>query len=229
MIPRQACRLCVITDPELGRGLSHVGIARQALEGGASMIQLRDKSAGLRELLPQGQEIASLCRERGAHFIVNDRLDLALAVNADGVHLGQDDLPPMAARAALGPGKILGVSTHSLEQAIRAAEEGADYLGIGPIFATSTKAIGYEPVGCAMIRQLRARLELPLIAIGGITLDTISSVIRAGAAGVAVISAIAGAEDVTLASRGFLAAILEAERAPRSDKKVVDGSFPLSL
>jgi thiamine-phosphate pyrophosphorylase len=193
------------------------------------MIQLRDKSAGLRWLLPQAQEIASLCRERGAHFIVNDRLDLALAVNADGVHLGQDDLPPTAARAALGQGKILGVSTHSLEQAIRAAEEGADYLGIGPIFATSTKAIGYEPVGCAMIRQLRARLELPLIAIGGITLDTISSVIRAGAAGVAVISAIGGAEDVTLASRGFLAAILEAERGPRSDKKVVDGSFPPSL
>jgi thiamine-phosphate pyrophosphorylase len=193
------------------------------------MIQLRDKSAGLRQLLPQAQKIASLCRERGAHFIVNDRLDLALAVNADGVHLGQDDLPPTAARAALGQGKILGVSTHSLEQAIRAAEEGADYLGIGPIFATSTKAIGYEPVGCAMIRQLRARLELPLIAIGGITLDTISSVIRAGAAGVAVISAIGGAEDVTLASRGFLAAILEAERGPRSDKKVVDGSFPPSL
>jgi thiamine-phosphate pyrophosphorylase len=229
MIPRQACRLCVITDPELGRGLSHIGIARQALEGGASMIQIRDKSAGLRELLPQAQEIANLCRERGAHFIVNDRLDLALAVNADGVHLGQDDLPPTAARAALGPGKILGVSTHSLEQAIRAAEEGADYLGIGPIFATSTKAIGYEPVGCAMIRQLRARLELPLIAIGAITVHNVGEVIRAGAAGVAVISAIAGAEDVTLASRGFLAAILEAERGPRSGKTVIDGSFPLPL
>jgi thiamine-phosphate pyrophosphorylase len=193
------------------------------------MIQLRDKSAGLRQLLPQAQEIASLCRVRGAHFIVNDRLDLALALNADGVHLGQDDLPPTAARAALGPGKILGVSTHSLEQAIRAAREGADYLGIGPIFPTSTKGTGYEPVGCAMIRQLRARLELPLIAIGGITLDTISSVIRAGAAGVAVISAIAGAEDVTLATRGFLAAILEAEEGSRSDEKLVDGSFPLPL
>ena len=229
MIPRQACRLCVITDPELGRGLSHVDIVRQALEGGAPMIQLRDKSAGLRQLLPQAQEIASLCRERGAHFIVNDRLDLALALNADGVHLGQDDLPPTAARAALGSGKILGVSTHSLEQAIRAAREGADYLGIGPIFPTSTKGTGYEPVGCAMIRQLRARLELPLIAIGGITLDTIGPVIRAGAAGVAVISAIAGAEDVTLATRGFLAAILEAEEGSRSDEKLVDGSFPLSL
>lgn len=229
MIPRQACRLCVITDPELGRGLSHVDIARQALEGGAPMIQLRDKSAGLRQLLPQAQEIASLCRERGAYFIVNDRLDLALAVNADGVHLGQDDLPPTAARAALGQGKILGVSTHSLEQATRAAREGADYLGIGPIFPTSTKGTGYEPVGCETIKQLHARIDLPLIAIGGITLDTIGPVIRAGAAGVAVISAIAGAEDVTLATRGFLAAILEAEEGSQSDEKLVDGSFPLSL
>ncbi|MBM2836829.1 MAG: thiE, partial [candidate division NC10 bacterium] len=94
----------------------------------------------------------------------------ALAVNADGVHLGQDDLPPTAARAALGPGKILGVSTHSLEQAIRAAEEGADYLGIGPIFPTATKPTGYAAVGCDMIRRILVRINLPLVAIGGITL-----------------------------------------------------------
>jgi len=211
MIPRHACRLYVITDPELGRCLSHVDIARQALEGGAPMIQLRDKSAGLRELLPQAQEIASLCRERGAHFIVNDRLDLALAVNADGVHLGQDDLPPTAARAALGPGKILGVSTHSLEQAIRAAEEGADYLGIGPIFPTATKPTGYAPVGCDMIREVQVRTDLPLVAIGGITLSNIAGVISAGASGVAVISAIIGADDISTASRAFLAAIHRAE------------------
>jgi thiamine-phosphate pyrophosphorylase len=211
MIPRQACRLCVITDPELGRGLSHVDIARQALEGGASMIQLRDKSAGLRELVPQAQEIASLCRERGAHFIVNDRLDLALAVNADGVHLGQDDLPPTAARAALGPGKILGVSTHSLEQAIRAAEEGADYLGIGPIFPTATKPTGYAAVGCDMIRRILVRINLPLVAIGGITLSNVAEVIQAGAAGVAVISAIVAADDVRDASRAFLTVIHSAE------------------
>lgn len=211
MIPREAYRLCVITDPELGRGLRHVDIATRAIEGGASMIQLRDKRAGVRQLLPEAREIASLCRERGARFIVNDRLDLALAVDADGIHLGQDDLPPLHARAALGPGKILGVSTHSLEQAVRAAQEGADYLGIGPIFTTSTKGTGYEPVGCETIRQLHARIDLPLIAIGGITLDTISSVIHAGAAGVAVISAIVGDENVALATRVFLEAILDAE------------------
>lgn len=211
MISRQSCRLCVITDPELGRGLNHVGIARQALGGGASMIQLRDKSAGLRQLLPQAREIASLCRERRVPFIVNDRLDLALAVDADGVHLGQDDLPPMAARSALGPGKILGISTHSLEQAIRASEEGADYLGIGPIFPTATKATGYAALGCDAIRLARAKIDLPLVAIGGITPSNVAGVIRAGAAGVAVLSAIVGANDISAASRTFLAAIHGAE------------------
>jgi len=178
------------------------------------MIQLRDKSLSPRHLLPQAREIATLCRDRAVPFIVNDRLDLALAAWADGVHLGQDDLPPRVARAVLGSEKLLGVSTHSLDQAIQAAEHGADYLGIGPIFATSTKATGYEPLGCEVIRQLHARIDLPLIAIGGITLDNVGEVICSGATGVAVISAVVGTQDVALATKGFLAAILEAKRGP---------------
>lgn len=174
------------------------------------MIQLRDKSAGPRELLSDARRIAQLCRERGVRFIVNDRLDLALAADADGVHLGQEDLPPEAARAILGSNKLLGVSTHSLEQALEAAEQGADYLGIGPIFATGTKATGYEPRGCDIIRQLRARIDLPLIAIGGITLDNVAEVIQAGAAGAAVISAIVGAADITAATAAFVTAIQHA-------------------
>ncbi len=212
MIPRTAYRLCVITDPELGRGLGHLEIARQAIEGGASMIQLRDKFAGPHQLLPQARQLAQLCRDRGVRFIVNDRLDLAQAVDADGVHLGQDDLPPRAARPLLGAGKILGVSTHSLEQAVRAAEDGADYLGIGPIFATATKSTGYEPVGCGMIRQLRSRIDLPLLAIGGITPGNVGEVVRAGAAGAAVISAIIGSDDIAGATQAFLAAIQQAEQ-----------------
>lgn len=212
MIPWQACRLCVITDRRYARGLSHFDIAARAVEGGASMIQLRDKVAGPRELLYEARQIVRLCRERGACFIVNDRLDLALAVDADGVHLGQDDLPPKAARALLGAGKILGVSTHSLEQAVRAAEEGADYLGIGPIFATGTKATGYEPKGCEIIRQVQARIDLPLVAIGGITLSHAGKAIAAGAAGVAVISAIVGADDITAATAAFATAIQQAEQ-----------------
>jgi thiamine-phosphate pyrophosphorylase len=202
--------LCVITDRELGPGLSHFDMAARAVEGGASMIQLRDKVAGPRQLLPEARQIAQLCRARGVWFIVNDRLDLALAADADGVHLGQDDLPPRDARRLLGSGKILGVSTHSLEQAVKAAEQGADYLGIGPIFPTATKATGYRPVGCDTIRQLRARIDLPIVAIGGITLSNVGEVIRAGAAGVAAISAIVGADDITAATAAFVTAIQRA-------------------
>ena len=171
------------------------------------MIQLRDKLAGPRQLLSEARQIRQLCRARGVSFIVNDRLDLALAVDADGVHLGQDDLPPMAARAILGRDKFLGVSTHSLEQALEAAEQGADYLGIGPIFATGTKATGYEPRGCDIIRQVRARIDLPLVAIGGITLSNVGEVIATGAAGVAVISAIVRADDITAATAAFVTVI----------------------
>ena len=174
------------------------------------MIQFRDTRAGSRQLLPQAREMAQLCLDSGVRLIVNDRLDLALAVDADGVHLGQDDLPPKAARALLGAGKILGVSTHSLDQAVRAAEDGADYLGIGPIFTTATKPTGYKPVGCEMIRQLRQRIDLPLLAIGGITLDNVGEVIRAGATGAAVISAIIGSDDMARATEAFLAVIRKA-------------------
>jgi thiamine-phosphate pyrophosphorylase len=191
--------------------MGHVELARRAIEGGAPMIQLRDKTAGPRQLLPQAREIANLCRERGVRFLVNDRLDVALAAGADGVHLGQDDLPASVARAALGPERIVGVSIHSLEQAVRAQADGADYLGIGPIFETATKATGYAPLGCDEVRRLRASIALPLIAIGGITLDNVGDVIRAGADGVAVISAIAGAGDIRRAVRSLLEAIKEAE------------------
>lgn len=179
------------------------------------MIQLRDKVAGPRQLLSAARDIAQLCRACGVCFIVNDRLDLALAADADGVHLGQDDLPSKAARTILGRDKFLGVSTHSLEQAIQAAEEGADYLGIGPIFATGTKATGYEPRGCDIIRQLRARINLPLVAIGGITLTNVGEVIAAGATGAAVISGIVGTDDITAATAAFVAAIQHAAHRRR--------------
>jgi len=207
VIATQTYRLCVITDAAAGHGLSHVALAALALEGGARMIQLRDKSAGLRQLLPQAREIARLCREYRACFIVNDRLDLALAADAQGVHLGQDDLPPRVARAVLGRDKLLGVSTHSLDQARRAVEEGADYVGIGPIFHTATKTTGYAPLGLDIISSLRASLNVPLIAIGGITLETVEAVMRAGASGVAVIGAVARARDPAAAVRAFLRAI----------------------
>jgi thiamine-phosphate diphosphorylase len=202
--------LCVITDPALA-GRDHLAIATAALSGGADMIQLRDKSGDLRALLPQARAIRALCRAHGAIFIVNDRLDLALAVAADGAHVGQEDLPPQAARRLLGPGRILGVSTHDREQAEAARAAGADYIGFGPMFPTGTKDTGYSPRGLAGLREVRAAVPLPILAIGGISLETAADVIAAGAAAPAVISAVAAAPDIAAAAAAFRARVAAAK------------------
>ncbi|MFB3819243.1 MAG: thiamine phosphate synthase [Candidatus Methylomirabilales bacterium] len=210
-----AC-LCVITDPSLARGKDHVAVAEAALAGGADIIQLRDKGGSLRDLLPQARAIQALCRARGATFIVNDRVDLALAADADGAHVGQDDLPAEAARRLLGPGRILGVSTHDAAQARAAVAAGADYIGFGPMFATGTKETGYTPRGVAALAQIRALVgPLPILAIGGITLANVADVIRAGATAPAVISAVVAAPDISAAAAAFRAEILAARRDAR--------------
>ena len=203
--------LCVITDPRLAPGKDHVAIAREALAGGADMIQLRDKTPDLRTLLPQAREIRALCREHHACFIVNDRVDLALAADADGAHVGQEDLPPEAARRLLGLNRILGVSTHDRAQAEAAVRAGADYIGFGPMFGTGTKETGYSPRGLAFLEEIRAAVPVPILAIGGITLENVADVIRAGATAPAVISAIVAAPDIAAATRAFRAAILAAK------------------
>lgn len=195
--------LCVITDAMLAPGRDHVAIARAALAGGADMIQLRDKAGDLRALLPQARAIQALCQFHGAIFIVNDRLDLTLAAGADGVHVGQEDLPSEAARPLLGPGRVLGVSTHSREQAEAARAAGADYIGFGPMFPTGTKDTGYTPRGLEALREIRAAVQLPILAIGGITLENVADVIAAGATAPAVISAVVGAPDITAAAAQF--------------------------
>ena len=191
--------LCVITDRKVSGDLSHREIAELALRGGASIIQLRDKEASPRELLPEAEALAELCRLYGATFIINDRLDLALASGADGVHVGQDDLPAKAARRLL-QGKLLGVSTHSLEQAVKAEEDGADYIGVGPIFPTATKETGYRSLGLEGLSRIREKVSVPILAIGGIDFENAPSVIAAGADGVAVISAVVGAKDIAQAA-----------------------------
>jgi thiamine-phosphate pyrophosphorylase len=178
-------------------------MARAALVGGAEMIQLRDKTRSLRELLPQACAIRLLCRSHGALFIVNDRLDLALAAEADGAHVGQEDFPAAQARGLLGPGRILGVSTHSLAQAQAAQAAGADYIGFGPIFATGTKNTGYTSRGLEALRAIRQAVSLPILAIGGITLENVTAVIAAGATAPAVISAVVATPDVAAAAAAF--------------------------
>jgi thiamine-phosphate pyrophosphorylase len=197
--------LCVITDANLVPGRDHVAIAGAALAGGADMIQLRDKTktGNLRDLLPQARAIQSLCRSRGAVFIVNDRVDLAVAADADGAHVGQEDLPAESARRLLGPRRLLGVSTHDVIQAEKAQLAGADYIGFGPMFATGTKETGYTPRGLEALRAVRRAVSLPILAIGGIDLENVGSVIEAGATAPAVISAVVAAPDIAAAAAAF--------------------------
>lgn len=202
--------LYVITDETLRPGRTHLDIARAALEAGARVIQLRDKQRDAGDLLPVAREMAALCRAAGALFIVNDRVDLAVAAGADGVHLGQTDLPIGAARALLGPERLLGVSVETAEQVGQAEQEGADYLGVGAIYGTASKPDAGDAVGPDQLRRFRPLTWLPLVAIGGITLERIPEVRAAGADSVAVIGAVVAAADPTAAARDLA---VVAERA----------------
>lgn len=194
-IPRRL--LCVITDQQS----NPVELARMAIEGGARMVQLRRKSASGRDLFEWAVRIQALCREYEALFIVNDRVDIALATHADGVHLGQQDMPVASARALLGSETLIGVSVSNPSEAAKAAKEGADYLGVGHIFPTSSKEKPMPPIGTSAIRPIIEASGLPVIAIGGIELQNVAEVIKAGASGVAVISAVSGSADPVAATR----------------------------
>jgi thiamine-phosphate pyrophosphorylase len=201
-----APRLYVILDRSVAGGRDLDTILAAALDGGAEMIQLREKTWPSGTLFPLAKRLRARCRAAGVPFIVNDRVDLALAVEADGVHLGQDDLPPEAARPLLRPGMILGLSTHTVEQAKAAQAAGADYVAVGSMFPTATKA-EFHLVGPALAREVRPVVRVPLIGIGGITSENVSQVIAAGADGVAVISAVCAAPDPAAAARRFVDAI----------------------
>ena len=201
--------LYVILDRAAARGRELDGVLEGAIAAGCRMVQLREKEWPSGRLLPLAERLRGRCRAAGVTFIVNDRVDLAVAVEADGVHLGQDDLPPRVARPLLRPGMLLGVSTHSAEQARAAQAARADYVAVGSIFPTATKA-GFELVGPGLLRELRPEIRVPLIAIGGITAANVGEAIRAGADGVAVISAVCGVPDPEAASRRLLDAIRNA-------------------
>jgi len=201
--------LYVITDEMLSRGRPPQEIARQAIGGGAEVIQFRDKIASGRKLYETGLELKQLTREKKVSFIVNDRIDLALILDADGVHVGQSDIPASAARQLLGPDKILGISAASVTEARQAEADGADYLGVGPIFeARETKADAGNPQGLELLVQIRQKCSLPLIAIGGIDHQNVASVIQAGADGAAIVSAIVAADDIVQASSQIKSIIL---------------------
>ena len=194
-------RLYVITDRNIS-GRSYPEAARVAIEGGADVIQLRDKDASSSDLYRSAREIRRMTREAGVDFIVNDRLDIAQAVEADGVHLGQDDLPVRVAREILGSEMIIGGSVRFPDEAVQMEKDGADYLGIGPVFeARSTKPDTIAPQGLELIRDVKQKAALPVVAIGGIGFDNVGDIFHAGAECAAVISAIMGADDITEATR----------------------------
>jgi thiamine-phosphate pyrophosphorylase len=193
---------------ELKRG--HIEVARAALEGGARLIQLREKRMEGRALWGVARAMRALTQKYGAALIVNDRVDIALAAEADGVHLGQEDIPLAVARRLLGPEAVIGVSVSSEEEAEAAEKEGASYVSVGSIFPTASKPDAGEAIGVEPLSRIKRMVGLPVLAIGGVNCDNVQAVIRAGANGVAVISAIAEAEDMVEATRRLKSLIAEA-------------------
>lgn len=212
----QISGLYVIIDPQQTRGRDPVEVARQALRGGARILQWRDKTRDKGEQLAPARSLHQLCSEQGALFIVNDHVDLALACAADGAHLGQKDLPVSAVRPWAPAGFLLGVSTNNAEEARQAERDGADYVAVGSVFPTGSKETT-RPASPERLREVKQAVGIPVVAIGGISEENVAQALEAGADAVAVINAVCGAEDVEEAARR-LAARFEGRgnRTPRT-------------
>lgn len=200
----ESLKLIVITDKRLKPNV--VKSVEEALQGGAPAIQLRLKESPTIEMVEIGREVRRLTREYGALYFVNDRVDVALATDADGVQLGVEDMPIRIVRERLAPHLIVGASVHSVEEALRAQREGAHFLGAGSVYPTSTKP-GAKVIGLEGLREIVMSVGLPVVAIGGITAERVPEVIEAGAVGVAVVSAVMGSPDVRRATRELLDAV----------------------
>ncbi|GAA0664167.1 thiamine phosphate synthase [Natronoarchaeum mannanilyticum] len=205
----QDWRTYLVTQESLSAGRSTVEIARAAIEGGVDAIQLRDKERSAKRRYETGRELREFTAEADVDLIVNDRVDLARAIDADGVHLGQDDLPVPAARELLGNDAIIGKSTSFVEEAIEAEREGADYLGVGAVYGTSSKDVPDDEAdfGPERVAEIVEAVEIPVVGIGGIDAANAAAVAEAGAVGVAVISAITRADDPAAATRALREAV----------------------
>ena len=201
-------RLYLITDRRLSRGRSEIEVVKRALSGGVDMVQYREKHLPDDEFKQTATELLKVTKRKDIALIINDRVEIAAEIDADGVHVGQEDLDCEKAREMLGGDKIIGVSASNVEQATKAIEAGADYLGLGPIYQTDTKEIDY-PRGINLIKEVRAQSPIPIFVIGGINLENVGAVLSAGASGVAVISAIVSADRIASSCRQF---VVEIER-----------------
>jgi thiamine-phosphate pyrophosphorylase len=207
--------LYVITDEIVGLNRTHAEIAERAIAGGADAIQLRDKSCSSGDLIRIGRSLRAITQRNSTLFIVNDRLDVALACGADGVHLGQGDMRTDVARQIAPPGFLIGVSVSNVEEALRAECEGADYVALSPTFSTGSKRDAGPGHGLDMLREIKRNVSVPVIAIGGIDRHNVREVIAAGADGIAVISAVVGAPDITAAARDLKNLIRQCKAAVR--------------
>jgi len=194
--------LYVITDERIA-GRSHLEIAKEVLEGGAKVIQLRDKVKTDREMFTIAREMAKLCHAYDAYLIVDDRVDVALASGADGVHLGPEDLPVYEVRKIVPENFIIGATVHSVEEALRAQEEGADYVGAGSVFPTSTKGREITLIGLSGVKEIASSINIPVVAIGGIRIENLKDLFQAGASGVAICSFILSQKDIREATQAL--------------------------
>jgi thiamine-phosphate pyrophosphorylase len=205
--------LYLVTDRGLSRGRSNIEIVTAAVRGGATVVQLREKDCSTREFIEQGLTIKKFLKDHSVPLIINDRVDVAQAIKADGVHLGQTDMPLGLAKKILGESMIIGISAESVQDAIEAEKGGADYLGVSPIYATPTKSDTAPALGLEGLKEIRKAVRLPLVGIGGLNTKTAAEVIRNGADGVAVVSAIVAADDPETAAGDLKKIIKEARGA----------------
>lgn len=204
---KQIGKLHVLTDIVLQSRFSHVELASLAIAGGADTIQFRQKSGPTREMIGVARKMKGLCAQAGVIFIVNDRIDVAIAAQADGVHLGQDDFPIPLARELLGEGRMVGGSAATMEEAQKCLSEGADYVGFGPVYPTTSKADAGAVSGIEVLKKVTGAMPLPIIAIGGVGAENTPEVMRAGAHGIAVISAVCCQQDPEGATRALYQAL----------------------
>ena len=203
--------LYLVTDRALSLGRSNVEVIRAAVEGGVTLVQLREKEARTKEFYQEGIKIKDYLQNENIPLIINDRIDLALALDAEGVHLGQGDMPVDIARKILGPEKIIGASVFTVEEAKMAEALGADYLGLSPIFVTETKPELSQQIGIAGIRPLKAAVQIPVVGIGSMSQANAYEAVRAGLDGVAVVSAICSQEDPKAAAAAIKAEVMRAK------------------
>ena len=197
--------LYAVTDRHWLDGRRLIDVVRESLDGGVTMVQLREKTLEEGKFLEEAKELQTLCRERGVPFLVNDNVEIAREMNADGVHVGQSDMEAQVVRAILGPDKILGVSAQTVEQAVLAEKHGADYLGVGAVFPTGSKDDA-DDVSYETLKAICGAVSIPVVAIGGITQENVAKLAGSGICGVAVISAIYAAKNIQQASADLKAA-----------------------